>query len=445
MLEEPKDRPSRIYGNDGNLYIYGGKNKKKKLKTSLKKNEDQKKFMSRLTGKIKFTPRGMRQERAIVTNKGLVLRPLEHVSSIKNVEQTDPNFSLKNKSNQEIQQSLLDKIKNNIDLTERERQLAALVSGQEITREIKNEIKTITPELKEELKISAENEEKIKRLVEYEGRNKKITDTLADFKIREDRFPISSWNSLNYGGVDFNQTLNALDSFLRVFVRLSILDKVKMFRPFLVIPNQYPGRTREQIEGEKIDYMTSRLTPKLLNQIVRSDNVNFPPPKTLITNRQLGRGLPALYNDEIEDYFSDEREYPDWGGVIASDQINLLDKRLPLGFIMNLDKSDGPGNHWVAVYISGDSVEYFDSFGDPPTEQFKKDIKKFLENMKVPVLMKFKINKIQWQNADSSSCGWHSIQFLDNRFNGVPFVNSTKFINKSKEGEENLKKEFSYI
>lgn len=38
--------------------------------------------------------------------------------------------------------------------------------------------------------------------------------------------------------------------------------------------------------------------------------------------------------------------------------------------IVNLDRSDGAGTHWVAYYKKGSQVEYFDSYGNlrPPCE-----------------------------------------------------------------------------
>ena len=53
-----------------------------------------------------------------------------------------------------------------------------------------------------------------------------------------------------------------------------------------------------------------------------------------------------------------------------------------ISFILNLDNSKGKGTHWVAVFIDPSfdrSLEYFDSFGKPPTENFMKNIKKLLQ------------------------------------------------------------------
>lgn len=170
-----------------------------------------------------------------------------------------------------------------------------------------------------------------------------------------------------------------------------------------------------------------------------------------------GKRLPALYSDEIEDFFKDEKEYPYFGGVISADEIHLLPKKLPLGFIMNLDNSNQKGSHWVAVYISNDSIEYFDPFGKPPSDNFKAGIQKFLRNLNVPIMFKFKINRVQRQHGNSFKCGYHSMRFLDDRFSGIPFDKASGFENVKngdnekdgltdwRNGEKDVDDEFEYI
>ena len=49
-------------------------------------------------------------------------------------------------------------------------------------------------------------------------------------------------------------------------------------------------------------------------------------------------------------------------GVFASDLIPKLTKRRPYA-ILNLDKSNEPGSHWIAVSKNGNGVIVYDSFG----------------------------------------------------------------------------------
>ena len=72
-------------------------------------------------------------------------------------------------------------------------------------------------------------------------------------------------------------------------------------------------------------------------------------------------------------------------------------------------------------------------------------LKKYVESLHVPTMLKLKVNKVKWQDDKTNSCGWFCIQFLDNRFHGIPFMNSSRFVDMSKDGEQSLKDEFKYI
>ena len=74
--------------------------------------------------------------------------------------------------------------------------------------------------------------------------------------------------------------------------------------------------------------------------------------------------------------------------------------------IVNLDNEQNPGTHWVAYKKLGNSVIYFDSFGNlrPPLELIKylkvKDIKYNHEN---------------YQKYDTFVCGHLCLKFLCNQ------------------------------
>ena len=58
------------------------------------------------------------------------------------------------------------------------------------------------------------------------------------------------------------------------------------------------------------------------------------------------------------------------GEVCAKD---LLQEKKSLGmkaYIVNIDISTDPGEHWVAIYFRRDQVIYFNSYGRPPEEQY---------------------------------------------------------------------------
>lgn len=111
--------------------------------------------------------------------------------------------------------------------------------------------------------------------------------------------------------------------------------------------------------------------------------------------------------------------------VIASDEINMIkmNSEKPTFFIMNLSaRDDGSGgSHWVAVYIDTDDIDYFDSFGHPPTEQIKSDIFDLVNKDPTPTYRKFTWNKNREQDFKTHDCGWHTIRFLTMKLRGFPY------------------------
>lgn len=100
------------------------------------------------------------------------------------------------------------------------------------------------------------------------------------------------------------------------------------------------------------------------------------------------------------------RHYTRFLGVFPIDKIP---KSLPFGhaLIINLDRSNQPGSHWVALYKSV-ILEYFDPLGQPPPSQI---------DIKGPILY----NKRKIQHSESVSCGPFAIDFVQRRFAGEDF------------------------
>ena len=93
------------------------------------------------------------------------------------------------------------------------------------------------------------------------------------------------------------------------------------------------------------------------------------------------------------------------------------------------------------------SLEYFDSFGEPPTLDFMKNIKKVINVLDPETCLKFKVNKIKQQRVNSDTCGYFAMHFLMQRYAGVPFSKITKYnemqkcvTNKSEEKIKAFKK-----
>ncbi|EGG22305.1 hypothetical protein DFA_04423 [Cavenderia fasciculata] len=134
-----------------------------------------------------------------------------------------------------------------------------------------------------------------------------------------------------------------------------------------------------------------------------------------------GRSNKGLYDSEIERIMKPYHR-KGFERVIASDQLNLLEPK---------DKI-----HWVAVYVDADkdkSVEYYDSFGQEPTDDFMKQLKDLIDEINPDYYLKFKVNKVIDQASNSTTCGYHAIKFLLNRYNGIPFKESSGWSDITKE------------
>jgi len=151
-----------------------------------------------------------------------------------------------------------------------------------------------------------------------------------------------------------------------------------------------------------------------------------------------GKKIEPLSNFGLERIMAPYRQ-DGFVGVIAADQIPTLSKFVNrsdiMAFIMNLDTSDKPGSHWVAVWINMTnnkygSIEvcYYDPLGDPATERTIKDLKQLLSNrIGLDVLPKFKQNLVPQQRANSNTCGYIAAQFLRRMFHGEPWSEATDY------------------
>lgn len=188
--------------------------------------------------------------------------------------------------------------------------------------------------------------------------------------------------------------------------------------------------------------------------------------KLPIKMKQAGNGTPSsqskskhrydpkkgLSTDEINQIMS---QYPHFSGTYASDQILSapIKTKTEFGIVINKDKINQCGSHWVALYSNGHStLEYFDSFGNNPTPTLLKDLKIIAKKIGAEDYLQLKINKIIQQEDQTTNCGFFSCKFLIDRFKGKPFRESTKYDDSIK-GEKNIEefkrklhiKPFKYI
>lgn len=264
--------------------------------------------------------------------------------------------------------------------------------------------------------------------------------------------------------IKFPPSVKTLKDAQRYVLDKTIVKIPKFKKPKQLIKIKYEAKT---LKGESTDDVLKKIEEEhilkkkfedyennITKSTVESKEDNILDSDIFSEIEQTGQGqvepkrnetLPSLYSDEIDDYFRDQ---PNYSGTIASDQILDLPKTIPQGFVMNLDKSNQPGSHWVGVYICEDSVEYFDPLGNPIPPTIQKDLLSFTRSLDLPYMMKLKVNEIKQQHGNSHRCGYHSIRFVDDRLHDIPFPLTSRYkedLNQTKKGEGIIKSEFKFI
>ena len=99
-------------------------------------------------------------------------------------------------------------------------------------------------------------------------------------------------------------------------------------------------------------------------------------------------------------------------GIFASDQLSsLCVLNYPVFFITNIDTAAGSGSHWIAIKITKNVIEIFDSLGFNPTlwDRYPEKLFNFLNCFSIthrvvisPVL----------QAPNNHNCGLYSIFFI---------------------------------
>ena len=151
--------------------------------------------------------------------------------------------------------------------------------------------------------------------------------------------------------------------------------------------------------------------------------------------KDLEKRKDGLSNFEIEKCLS---PIPNFQGVIFDDNLNQLHTRRSGFVVINLDHSQRPGTHWIALGIFKNTVEFFDPLGCD-----------FLNWPNLPIgLLKFlfdisfektvvRINRLQ--SSKSAVCGLYcifyiihrrkfSLQTILNYFNGTRSENDRKLV-----------------
>ena len=94
----------------------------------------------------------------------------------------------------------------------------------------------------------------------------------------------------------------------------------------------------------------------------------------------------TLTKFEIQKYYQNE---PKFNGVYSRNNVPKIKDGT---YVINLDEFKSIVTHWIALYVKGKNIIYFDSF---EVEHIPKDIKKFIGNRNI----KTNICRIQAYNV----------------------------------------------
>jgi hypothetical protein len=94
-------------------------------------------------------------------------------------------------------------------------------------------------------------------------------------------------------------------------------------------------------------------------------------------------------------------------------------KHKKVGFVLNHDKHNQDGSHWVALFIdnTSKSIEYFDSSGSPPIKRIKYFINTLGKMLKIYSYMENE----RVHQKHNSECGVYSIHYIIQRILGKTF------------------------
>ena len=118
-----------------------------------------------------------------------------------------------------------------------------------------------------------------------------------------------------------------------------------------------------------------------------------------------------LTNFEVQKYYQNE---PKFGSVYSR---NNLPKIKYGTYLINLHQYNSKENHWLALYVNGDSFA---------AEPISKKIKKFTDNKYIPT----NIHKIQAN--DSIICGYFCIGFINFVLKGNTLLDYTSLFSLNK-------------
>ena len=95
-------------------------------------------------------------------------------------------------------------------------------------------------------------------------------------------------------------------------------------------------------------------------------------------------------------------------------------------YVISLDDFKSIGTHWIALYVNGNNIIYFDSLG---VEHVPKEIKKFIGNKNIIT------NIYRIQACDSIMCRYLCIEFIDFMLKGKSLLDYN-FVNENEKSDK---------
>lgn len=98
--------------------------------------------------------------------------------------------------------------------------------------------------------------------------------------------------------------------------------------------------------------------------------------------------------------------------------------------IVNLDVSTGDGDHWCAIWgdkLNEKEVDWYDSLAEPVPTDILMAIKTLVNAWDCPWYLKLKTSTVKGQSDTSVTCGLHCIKFIQDRYAGKSFAESSGY------------------
>lgn len=112
-----------------------------------------------------------------------------------------------------------------------------------------------------------------------------------------------------------------------------------------------------------------------------------------------------------------------WNDLCHFNLLKYVGKKKYIGIIFNTDVHNGPGIHWISLFINLKTNEicFFDSVSDNPPKSVNTLIYKIKNQAsKIGIDLQIKINKMKHQYSNSE-CGMYSMFFIISLLEGTPF------------------------